>query len=296
MTANGTDARALLQGAVDTHVHSSPDLVARKLDDFELVRQAKERGMAGLVLKNHFFTTALRAQLVSSQIPGIAVVGSIVLNQPQGGINPWAVEAAGRGGAKVVWMPTAHSENQLAHESAPGVRQHPAAMHLPGRHAGVQVFNADGALTADTEAVLEIIRDRGMVLATGHLTPDEVDRLTARAIEMGLRKIVSTHPDLPAISMPVELQKKLSERGIFFERTFNVTQPQYDTLTVPQLAARIREVGVGSTIMATDFGQPTSPLPADGLERYVQGMLENGISADEVRQMVSVHARSLLDI
>ena len=122
---------------------------------------------------------------MASQVPGIAVVGSIVLNQPMGGINPWAVEAAGRGGAKVVWMPTAHSENQLAHESAPGARPHPAAMHLPGRARGVTVFDADGNLTADTEAVLEIIRDRGMVLATGHLTPDEVDRLTARAIEIG---------------------------------------------------------------------------------------------------------------
>ena len=29
---------------------------------------------------------------------------------------------------------------------------------------------------------------------------------------------------------------------------------------------------------------------------YIQGMLENRISADEVLEMVSVHARSLLDI
>ena len=95
--------------------------------------------------------------------------------------------------------------------------------------------------------------------------------------------------------MPVELQKKLAERGIFFERTFNVTQPQYDTLSVPQLA-RASARSASSTIMATDFGQSASPLPAEGLEMYIQGMMENGISADEVRQMVSVHARSLLDI
>jgi Family of unknown function (DUF6282) len=290
------EARQLLEGAVDTHVHSSPDLVARKLDDFELVRQARERGMAGLVLKNHFFTTTLRARLVASQVPGIEVVASIVLNQPMGGINPWAVEAAGRGGAKVVWMPTAHAENQLAHESTPGARPHPAAMHLPGRSAIVKVFEADGSPTADTEAVLEIIRDRGMVLATGHLTPHEVDRLTARALEIGVRKLVSTHPDLPGISMPVELQKKLAERGVYLERTFNVTQPRYNTLTVAGLAARIRDVGPSSTIMATDFGQPDSPAPADGLESYIAGMLENGLSADEVRQMVGAHARGLLEI
>lgn len=73
-----------------------------------------------------------------------------------------------------------------------------------------------------------------------------------------------------------------------------MTQPRYNTLDVAGLAARIREVGPASTIMATDFGQPDSPAPADGLECYIQGMLTHGFSADEVRRMVSVHARSLL--
>lgn len=290
------EARRLLEGAVDTHVHSSPDLVPRALDDFEVARQARDRGMAAVVLKNHFFTTTLRAQLVESQVPGVRMIGSIVLNQPMGGINPWAVEAAARGGAKVVWLPTAHSENQLAHESHPGVAAHPAAMHLPGYETAVKVFDADGNLTRETETVIEIIRDRGMVLATGHLRPDEVDRLTDRAVAMGLTRIVSTHPDLPAISMPVELQQRLAERGVFFERTFNVTQPRYNALTVAGLAARIREVGYAQTIMATDFGQPGSPLPADGLESYAEGMLANGFSADEVRRMVSENARTILDV
>src|SRR3954464_9255371 len=284
------EARRLLEGAVDTHVHSSPDLVARKLDDFDVARQARDRGVAAVVLKNHFFTTTLRAKLVESQVPGVRMIASIVLNQPMGGINPWAVEAAARGGAKVVWLPTAHSENQLAHESQPGVRAHPAQMALPGRDPAVRVFDSDGKLTSDAEAVVEIVRDRGMVLATGHLRPDEVDRLTARAVEMALRRIVSTPPDLPAISMPVELQKRLAERGVYFERTFNVTTPRYNTLSVADLAARIRDVGPESMIMATDFGQPDTPLPADGLEQYARGMLDNGFSADEVRRMIGEHA------
>lgn len=290
------EARRLMEGAVDTHVHSAPDLVARALDDFELVRMARERGMAGLVLKNHFFTTTLRARLVASQVPGIAVVGSVVLNQSMGGINPWAVEAAGRGGAKVVWMPTAHSANQLRHEAVPGAMVHPAKMELPGRDAAVRVFEDDGSLTPDMEAVIEIIRDRGMVLATGHLTPDEVDRLTARAVEIGLKKLISTHPDLPVISMPIELQKRLAERGVYFERTFNVTKPNYNTLTMLELAARIREVGPSSTIVATDYGQPHLPPAPDGLEEYIGGLLENGFAEAEIRRMVSEHARALLEI
>jgi len=208
------DAARLLEGAVDTHVHTSPDLVPRKLDDIEAARQARDAGMAALVLKNHFFSTALRASLVESLEPEVRIIGSIVLNQPMGGINPWAVEAAARAGVKVVWMPTAHAENQLDHEAQPGGRPHRAAMTLPGRDARVRVFDSNGNPTPETEAVLEIVRDRGMLLATGHLSPDEVDRLTARAVEVGVRKVVATHPDLPSIDMPVALQQRLAERGV----------------------------------------------------------------------------------
>jgi hypothetical protein len=295
-SARQVDAARLLEGAVDTHVHSAPDLVPRKLDDIAAAQQARDAGMAAIVLKNHFFSTAMRASLVESVVPGVRVIGSIVLNQPMGGVNPWAVEAAARAGVKVVWMPTAHAANQLDREAQPGGRPHRAAMTLPGRDARVRVFDGSGAPTPDTEAVLEIVRDRGMLLATGHLSPDEVDRLTERAIQMGLRKLVATHPDLPSIGMPVALQQRLADRGVFFERTFNVTSPPDATLSMAELAARIRQVGASSTILATDFGQETNPLPVEGLASYVEGLSANGFSEAEVRQMASEHARRLLDV
>src|SRR5438093_1518179 len=86
-----------------------------------------------------------------------------------------------------------------------------ALLEVAGREQAVKVFEADGNLTPDTEAVLEIIRDRGMVLASGHLSPDEVDRLTSRAQAIGLKKIVLTHPEIPAVALPVALQHRLAE-------------------------------------------------------------------------------------
>jgi hypothetical protein len=286
---------ALLMGAVDTHVHTAPDLVPRKLDDFEAARQAREAGMAAVVLKNHFFPTALRAGLVETEVPGVRMIGSIVLNQSMGGVNPWAVEAAARAGARVVWMPTAHASNQLEHEHREG-RPHRAGLTLPGRDAAVTVFSTNGTPSADTEAVLEIVRDRGMVLATGHLSPDEIDRLSARAISMGLRKIVLTHPDLPVVAMPVAFQQRMAERGVYFERTFNVTGRPEAKLPLAALAARIREVGLDSTVLATDYGQMDNPYPVDGMRAYMGGLLDNGFSGAEVRRMASDNARALLDV
>jgi hypothetical protein len=291
-----TDVQRLMEGAVDTHVHSAPDLVERKLDDFEVARQARQAGMAAVVLKNHFLSTALRAGLVEAQVPGIRVLGSIVLNQPMGGMNPWAVEAAARGGAKVIWMPTFQAENQVAYQARPGNPPHRAQLAVAGRQPGVTVFGPGGELTPDAEAVIEIVRDHGLVLASGHLSPDEVDRLTARARAIGLTRIVLTHPDARPIAMPVELQRTLAERGVFLERTYNIVGARDGGLSMAELAARIREVGPASTIMATDFGQVDNPPPVEGLRAYVQGLLDNGLGPSEVRQMVSEHARALLDV
>jgi uncharacterized protein DUF6282 len=38
-----------MEGAVDTHVHSAPDPVERKLDYFDVARQARDRRMAAVV-------------------------------------------------------------------------------------------------------------------------------------------------------------------------------------------------------------------------------------------------------
>src|SRR5262249_26231744 len=53
-----------LIGAIDLHAHFGPDSYARQWDAFEVVKLAKERGMRGVVLKNHWTETAGLAQLI----------------------------------------------------------------------------------------------------------------------------------------------------------------------------------------------------------------------------------------
>jgi len=61
----------MLEGVYDFHVHSSPDVVERKLTDTELAREARNRNMAGLVIKNHLFETAARAFIeIASKLSG----------------------------------------------------------------------------------------------------------------------------------------------------------------------------------------------------------------------------------
>lgn len=112
--APSEQAREVVAGAYDTHVHIGPDVMRRRVTDIELARRFDEVGLAGFVLKSHYVPTAERAEVVRAAVPGASALGAITLNASVGGMNPVAVEIAARGGAQVVWFPTVDSANQRA--------------------------------------------------------------------------------------------------------------------------------------------------------------------------------------
>src|SRR3974377_787394 len=94
-----------LQGAYDLQVHVAPDVIERRIDDLDLAKEFLARGLKGFVLKSHYFPTAERAKVFTKAVPGIQAFGAVTLNHSVGGLNPVAVELAGRSGAKMVWLP-----------------------------------------------------------------------------------------------------------------------------------------------------------------------------------------------
>ena len=61
----------LLERRVDLHIHAGPDLFPRPLDEIDVVRQAKEVGMRGVLPKSHFTTNADHVYAIWKQIDGI---------------------------------------------------------------------------------------------------------------------------------------------------------------------------------------------------------------------------------
>src|ERR1700746_1322819 len=90
-----------IRDAYDLQVHVAPDVIERRIDDVGLAQEFLARGLKGFVLKSHYFPTAERAQVVTKAVPGIRALGAIVLNHSIGGVNPVAVELAGRSGCKI---------------------------------------------------------------------------------------------------------------------------------------------------------------------------------------------------
>src|SRR5437868_11501546 len=103
-----------LEGAFDLQVHVGPDVIARRVDDIDCAKEFLSHGMRGFVLKSHYIQTGERAQVVTKAVPGSRIFGAVTLNHSVGGLNPVAVELAGRSGCKIVWMPTVDAENETA--------------------------------------------------------------------------------------------------------------------------------------------------------------------------------------
>lgn len=279
----GSSAESLVQGAIETHVHSAPDIVPRRINDFDLAAHAKEAGMRAVVLKSHHTQTADRAQLVRHVVSGIDVFGGIALNYPAGGLNYQAVEMALGFGAKVVWMPTYTAANHVAHMAkGPGHEALTALGSSPD--AGIRAVLDDGSLAPALEPILKLIAERGATLATGHLSWQESRVLVPAAKRLGVERILITHPELDLVDMPLEVQKELAGLGgVYFERCFIITTMGD---SAQRLIEGIRAVGPETTVMATDFGQLKNPTPVDGMRQYVQAMLDGGLTPDEIQLML----------
>jgi len=284
-------ARALVRGAYDLHVHIDPDLIPRRITDVQLAHRFSELGLAGFVLKSHYVPTAERAAVVRAAVPGVNVLGSIVLNNPIGGMNPIAVEIAARSGGRIVWMPTTDAANEAnEHARMPAGAKLPlwARLQQDLRDAGlalppVQVVDKNGALLPETRQVLEVIARRQMIVATGHLGRDEIFAVVDGAIEAGVGQIIVTHPDYPTQNLSIDDQIALAARGAWLERCF--TTPHTGKIAWEQLIEVIRATGPAHSLLSTDLGQPANPPVEDGLALFADHLLAAGFSEEEVQTM-----------
>ena len=298
-TAPSNIGRELVKDSYDVHVHIAPDVMRRRTNDFELAERFNDLGMAGFVLKSHYTPTAERAEQVRRAHPGVDVLGAITLNASVGGMNPVAVEIAARGGAQFVWLPTVDSSNQRSclSEEPPGATPPMwAQLQQDLLDAGIQsptveVLQPSGEITEATAQVLKVIAKHNMTLATGHLHGNESKVVAQTAAEMGVQKIVITHPEFTSQRIAAEDQQVLAGTGAMLERC--LTTPLTGKVSWDTWISNIRTVGAESSVVSSDLGQPFNPPVEDGLALAADHLLAAGFTEQEVRLMIVHNSRWL---
>ena len=286
----------LLEGAYDLHVHSAPDVVQRRFTDIELARRYSKAGMRGFAIKSHQLCTAGRAALIREMFPGFQAVGTVTLNNAMGGLNPMAVEMAGRMGAKICWFPTVDAWNE--YDFLNRNKDIPAPYGAVSdnqtlKRERITILEEDGSLKESVYDIIDTIRKHNMVLATGHLSPEESLLLIRAGKEAGLKKIVVTHSDYPATFMNVDIQKECVACGAYIEH--NYLQIATGESNFDLAIGQIREIGAEHVIISSDGGQTTSVPPDDAIETYTRELLKNGFSDEEVRQIFVKNTHFLVE-
>ncbi|HVN23301.1 MAG TPA: DUF6282 family protein [Syntrophorhabdales bacterium] len=289
----------ILSEAYDLHVHSAPDVLPRKMDDVEMAQRIITSGMKGYAIKSHYFCTSERAQTIRKIFPSCNAIGTITLNSSVGGINPMAVEMAGRSGAKLVWFPTVDSQHELAHlasspsQKLPYWAQIKEQMKAEGIVAPTICILKDGTLKDEVFSVLDIIARFNMILATSHVSKEEAFALVKAAKERKVERIIITHVDFPSTFYAVEEQKEMLKSGAFVEHCY--TTPATGKVAWDVAIGQIRAIGADRVVLGTDLGQTTGVYPDEGLALYAEKLLQNGFSESEVRTMIVKNPTSLVE-
>jgi hypothetical protein len=288
-----------LQGAYDLQVHVAPDVIERRIDDVDLAKEFLSKGLSGFVLKSHYFPTAERADVVCRAVPGIKAYGAITLNHSIGGLNPVAVELAGRSGCKIVWMPTVDAANETAGRVDGPTTKLPFWAKIQRELAAtgiapppLSVLDANRAITEPARRCLELIGRHNMILATGHLGRPEIFALVKAAHEIGVKKVLVTHAEFPSQNLSSAEQAELARMGAFIEHCF--TTMHTGKAPWEGVFDAIRAAGPERCVLSTDLGQTINPPVAEGFAMFAQRMLDEGFRVDEIRRMTVDNARTLL--
>jgi hypothetical protein len=284
-----SDLYKLMEGAIEFHVHFDPDgLTSRKNDAFELVREAQGIGIRAVVLKNKSCGTGAIARLSNKYSEGAQAIGGLTLDVSVGGLNPAAVEIEAALGSKIVWMPTYSALNDPTHKKT----------EKDKNRNTLSVIDHEGNLLPEVLEILEVIRDKEMILASGHISRKEIFILMPAAKDMGIKKLVINHPLTSSVGTRLDIadQRALAEMGVYMDHCWVASMPKHNHLAHSEFLHAIREVGADRCIMSTDFGQIHNPSPAEGFEMMLRGLIEQGIGSEDIEKMIKHNPAHLLDI
>jgi hypothetical protein len=280
-----------LEGMYDLHVHGAPSLQKRRFSALEAVRNASEEKMAGVLFLDHTYNTTTMAQTINEMNFHTRAFGAIMLNEAVGGVNPSVVEIALALGTNQIQMPTYSSK---AHRDAYGDDQ--KIFPYKKRLKPVYILDDHGRLIPEAEEIIALMGGSNAFLASGHLSPIEVEAMIKRAKEVGCKVMVcSVSTDMPGY--PVEYQKKWAEDRVFMEHDYlAITDACHQTTPIAMVLEQIRAVGAERCVIGTDAGQMALPENVRALKEFLSRLVEAGLTDKEIDLMTRRNPAFLLGV
>ena len=273
----------LCRGSIDMHAHNAPDPdVERRANALEMAYGMRETGQRGVVLKSFFYPTAPLTEMVKMVVPEVDTFGSVTIGYSCGGFNAGMIAEQARMGCKVVWMPAFDSYYFMK-----GI----------GMEGGYRLLDDDGKLLPEVVEVLKVIKEYDLVVCSGHIRFDEAYALFDKANQMGITKMVATHPlAFTPCRMTMEQVHTLADMGAYIEHVYGQCFPRLGGLDPQVYVDCVKEIGAERSIFSSDFAQNTDPMPSEGFRMGIGTMLQYGCTEEEMEWMVKKNPYKLLGL
>lgn len=357
------DIKEILKGSYDLHIHCGPENMPRKYTPLDIGDVLKGYQMKGAVLKSHIQSTVVPIvqayQSGHSSLKDIDLIPSITLNWYVGGIRVDPVLAAkgtidqwNRSNERnnhqfkdiktlVVWFPTIHSTEHIASH----YREVPKSW--TGDDPNYREYSRIAKRTKEEvddiekevypiyldecedhiDAILEVITENNYILATGHISQEDSQKLVDKAVRKGVKKIIVTHPIykepfgylkkeleeegkskceidekrltedgkfIKVISMEKEIQKELAQKGAYVEACY--AMHSMDKIPIEDILEEMKYVGTDHVILTSDLGQTMSDPPPEGLLKFCELLRQDkDISLEDIKKMLHDNPKKLIE-
>jgi Family of unknown function (DUF6282) len=280
------DGARLLRGAIDMHFHMDAPTPKGTGEhaDIAKVRVAQSRGLRALVIKNHFEPTATLAYHLRPEVPNLELFGGIVMNRTNGGMNAAAVEYMATqlrdSPGKVVWMPAFDSEIESRTSKQP--------------NKPFVALSRNGELLPEVKAVIAVIAKNGLILASGHIAPEEALMVFQEGRRQGVTQMIATHAMDLAGKMTMDQMLAAAKLGAIIEFDFRNTLSEG-----ARRVDAIRKIGPERCLISEFWTKTESPIEYAGLAgmgAFAAAMRSRGFTDHELDLMFKENPARLLGL
>ncbi|MCC6474535.1 MAG: hypothetical protein IT514_12415 [Burkholderiales bacterium] len=158
------------------------------------------------------------------------------------------------------------------------------------------ILDDRGRLIPEVEEIVQLVKQAGAFLASGHLSTLEVDELVKRVKEVGCKMVVVTvSTDLPGY--PLDAQVSWASDSVFMEHAYAaISEMPHQKTPIETIVRQIRTVGAEKCLLATDAGNMLLPRNVEAMREFVERLLQAGLAEKEIDTMGRSNPRKLLGI
>lgn len=153
-----------------------------------------------------------------------------------------------------------------------------------------------GELLPEVKEVLRLIAKHGLVLATGHIAPQEALTMLDEARRLGVQQMVVTHAINDPILMTIPQMQQAAKSGAFIEFVGGSLAGTDAAARMDRFADAIRKIGPEFCILSSDLGQKGNALPPDGFGAFISALRARGFSEQQTDIMSKRNPARLLGL